>query len=118
MTIVKDAISPTLNLLNDEANGGEVLGVQTYFHGRTVINGYYTSDGLLENARGSRGEYGLDCYIFGHLKLVPKERGSSEFGTGGINTALRFEFRTGYCVRSDRDSICTLHRAVMQEKCP
>ena len=62
------------------------------------------------------------CTCYGFLNLVPKERDSSEFGTGGKSKAVSFDFHPGFDCDSldntDRDSICALYRAVMQEKCP
>ena len=62
------------------------------------------------------------CTCYGFLKLVPTEKGGSEFGSGGKPGALRFDFTpfAGFeesLDSTDRKSICTLYRAVMKDKC-
>ena len=63
------------------------------------------------------------CTCFGFLTLVgiPGEKSDGRFEAGGKASSLRFDFAPGNGFESldstDRGSICTLYRVVMEDKC-
>ena len=63
------------------------------------------------------------CTCFGFLTLVgiPGEKSGGRFEAGGKASSLRFDFAPGNGFESldstDRGSICTLYRVVMEDKC-